>query len=98
MGTVALTARQNHLHITFRHLHEEYKEESIHQHCMKNEHPHTKTKQTLSITLEPLVSVVEDNKQVIRSHQWKDKQYNCQRKKDKNDEYKKWTTKYYTEN
>jgi hypothetical protein len=68
LGTVALTARQNHLHITFRHLHEEYKE-SIHQHCMKNDHPHTKTKQTLSITLEPLVSVVEDNKQVIRSHQ-----------------------------
>jgi hypothetical protein len=45
LGTV--TARQNHLHITFRDLNEEYKEESIHQHCMKNEHPHTKTKQTL---------------------------------------------------
>jgi hypothetical protein len=50
---------QNHLHITFRDLNEEYKEESIHQHCMKNEHPHTKTKQTLLITLEPLVSVVD---------------------------------------
>jgi hypothetical protein len=25
-------------------------------------------------------------------------QYNYQRKKDKNDEYKQWTTKYYTEN
>jgi hypothetical protein len=37
LGTV--TARQNHLHITFRDLNEEYKEESIHQHCMKNEHP-----------------------------------------------------------
>ena len=57
LGTV--TARQNHLHITFRDLNEEYKEESIHQHCMKNEHPHTKTKQTLFITLEPLVSVVD---------------------------------------
>ena len=53
-----LTARQNHLHITFRDLNEEYKEESIHQHCMKNEHPHTKTKQTQVITLEPVVSVV----------------------------------------
>jgi hypothetical protein len=40
LGTV--TDRQNHLHITFRELNEEYKEESIHQHCMKNEHPHTK--------------------------------------------------------
>jgi hypothetical protein len=48
LGTV--TARQNHVHITFRDLNEEYKEESIHQHCMKNEHPHTKTKQTLFIT------------------------------------------------
>jgi hypothetical protein len=36
-----VTARQNHLHITSRDLNEEYKEESIHQHCMKNEHPHT---------------------------------------------------------
>jgi hypothetical protein len=54
-----VTARQNHLHITFRDLNEEYKEESIHQHCMKNEHPHTKTKQTLFITLEHLVSVVD---------------------------------------
>ena len=53
LGTV--TGRQNHLHITFRDLNEEYKEESIHQHCMKNEHPHTKTKQTLLITLEPPV-------------------------------------------
>jgi hypothetical protein len=42
-----VTARKNHLHITFRDLNEEYKEESIHQHCMKNEHPHTKTKQTI---------------------------------------------------
>jgi hypothetical protein len=32
LGTV--TARQNDLHITFRDLNEEYKEESIHQHCM----------------------------------------------------------------
>jgi hypothetical protein len=56
LGTV--TARQNHLHITFRDLNEEYKEESIHQHCMKNDHPHTKTKQTQVITLEPVVSVV----------------------------------------
>jgi hypothetical protein len=32
LGTA--TARQNHLHITFRDLNEEYKEESIHQHCM----------------------------------------------------------------
>jgi hypothetical protein len=31
----------------------------IQVHCMKNEHPHTKTKQTLLITLEPLVSVVD---------------------------------------
>jgi hypothetical protein len=54
LGTV--TSRQNHLHID---LNEEYKEESIHQHCMKNEHSHTKTKQTLFITLEPLVSVVD---------------------------------------
>jgi hypothetical protein len=30
LGTV--TARQNHLHITFSDLNEEYKEESIHQH------------------------------------------------------------------
>jgi hypothetical protein len=52
LGTV--TARQKHLHITFSDLNEEYKEESIHQHCMKNEHPHTKTKQTLFISLEPL--------------------------------------------
>ena len=52
-------SQTNHLHITFRDLNEEYKEESIHQHCMKNEHPHTKTKQTLFITLEPLVSVVD---------------------------------------
>jgi hypothetical protein len=57
LGTV--TARQNHLHIPFRDLNEEYKEEIIHQYCMKNEHPHTKTKQTLFITLEPLVSVVD---------------------------------------
>jgi hypothetical protein len=57
MGTV--TSRQNHLHITFRDLNEENKEKSIHQHCMKNEHPHTKTKQTLVITLVPLVSVVD---------------------------------------
>jgi hypothetical protein len=57
LGTV--TARPNHLHITFRDLNEEYKEESIHQHCIKNEHPHTKTKQTLFITLESLVSVVD---------------------------------------
>jgi hypothetical protein len=57
LGTV--TARQNHLHITSRDINEEYNEESIHQHCMKNEHPHTKTKQTLFITLEPLVSVVD---------------------------------------
>jgi hypothetical protein len=59
LGTVTLTARQNHLHITFRDLNEEYKEESIHQHCMKNEQPHTKTKQNLFITLEHLVSVVD---------------------------------------
>jgi hypothetical protein len=52
LGTV--TARQKHLHITFSDLNDEYKEESIHQHCMKNEHPHTKTKQTLFISLEPL--------------------------------------------
>jgi hypothetical protein len=52
LGTV--TARQKHLHITFSDLNEEYKEESIHQHCMKNEHPHTKIKQTLFISLEPL--------------------------------------------
>jgi hypothetical protein len=46
--------------ITFSDLNEEYKEESIHQHCMKNEHPHTKTKTNPSyITLEPLVSVVD---------------------------------------
>jgi hypothetical protein len=45
--------------ITFRDINEKYKEESIHQHCMKNEHPHTKTKQTLFISLEPLVSVVD---------------------------------------
>jgi hypothetical protein len=32
LGTV--TARQSHLHITFRDLNKEYKEESIHQHCM----------------------------------------------------------------
>jgi hypothetical protein len=32
-----VTARQNHLHITFRDLNEEYKEESIHQHRMKND-------------------------------------------------------------
>ena len=57
LGTV--TARQNHLHITSRDINEEYNEESIHQHCMKNEHPHTKKKQTLFITLEPLVSVVD---------------------------------------
>jgi hypothetical protein len=57
LGTV--TGRQNHLHTTFRDLNDEFKEESIHQHCMKNEHPHTKTKQTLFITLEPLVSVVD---------------------------------------
>jgi hypothetical protein len=38
LGTV--TDRQNHLHITFRDINEKYKEESIHQHCMKNEHPH----------------------------------------------------------
>ncbi len=54
-----VTARQNHLHITFKDLNEDYKEESIHQHCMKNEHSHTKTKQTPFITLEPLVSVVD---------------------------------------
>ena len=57
LGTV--TDRQNHLHITFRDINEKYKEENIHQHCMKNEHPHTKTKQTLFISLEPLVSVVD---------------------------------------
>ena len=49
-----VTARQ----ILHSDLNEEYKEESIHQHCMKNQHPHTKTKQTLFITLEPLVSVL----------------------------------------
>jgi hypothetical protein len=44
----------------FQHISwKKYKEESIHQHCMKNEHPHTKTKQTLFISLEPLVSVVD---------------------------------------
>jgi hypothetical protein len=32
LGTV--TASPNYLHITFRDLNEEYKEESIHQHCM----------------------------------------------------------------
>ena len=32
LGTV--TARQNHFHIAFRDLNEEYKEESIHHHCM----------------------------------------------------------------
>jgi hypothetical protein len=31
-----VTARQNHLHITFRDFDKEYKEESIHQNCMKN--------------------------------------------------------------
>jgi hypothetical protein len=56
LGTV--TDRQNHLHITFRDLNEEYKEESIHQLCMKNEHPHTKTKQTI-YHLRTLVSVVD---------------------------------------
>jgi hypothetical protein len=35
-------ARQDHLHITFRDFNEEHKEESIHQHCIKNKHPHTK--------------------------------------------------------
>ena len=54
LGTV--TARQNHLHIPFRDLNEEYKEENIHQHCMKNEHPHTKTKQTLVITFHSLLA------------------------------------------
>jgi hypothetical protein len=48
------------MHITFRDINEKYKEESIHQHCMKNEHPHTKTKQTLFISLEPLVSYAND--------------------------------------
>ena len=57
LGTV--TGKQNHLHITSRDLNEDYKEESFHQHGMKNEHPYTKTKQTLFITLEPLVSVVD---------------------------------------
>jgi hypothetical protein len=45
LGTV--TTIQNHLHITFKDINEEYKEESIHQNCMKNKHQHTKTKQTL---------------------------------------------------
>jgi hypothetical protein len=49
LGTV--TARQNHLHITFRDLNEEYKEESIHQHCMKNEHPHIKTNRPYLVCL-----------------------------------------------
>ena len=35
-------ARQDHLHITFRDFNEEHKEESIHQHCIKNKHLHTK--------------------------------------------------------
>jgi hypothetical protein len=38
-----VTARQNHLHITFRDFDKEYKEESIHQNCMKNKHPYTNT-------------------------------------------------------
>ena len=53
-----VTARQI-ICILHSDLNEEYKDESIHQHCMKNEHPHTKTKQTLFITLEPLISVVD---------------------------------------
>jgi hypothetical protein len=54
-----VTARQNHLHITFRDFDKEYKVESIHQNCMKNKHPHTNTENTLFGTLEPTVSVVD---------------------------------------
>ena len=57
LGTV--TTIQNHLHITFRDINEEYKEESIHQNCMKNKHQHTKTNQTLFGTLDPPVSVAD---------------------------------------
>ena len=57
LGTV--TTIQNHLQITFRDINEEYKEESIHQNCMKNKHQHTKTKQTFFSTLDPPVSVAD---------------------------------------
>jgi len=57
LGTV--TARQKHLHITFRGFNEEYKKENTRQNCMKNKHPHTKPKQTLSGTLHPFVIMAD---------------------------------------